>query len=248
MAEILIISAEMPYPFRGGDQIRQYNLIKRIAEHHNVHLATFTHGKDEEEIGIPEMQKYCKGVHTVPAPKFSAYELMGRFISNLARLRPLCESYHFVPILEEKVQELISKHHFDIIQTEHVYMSEYAHCAPQSSNAKKVLTLIDIESVRIRRQFFLEPLGQNKIRYLIDWLVMKSFEPRAMRRMDKCIAMSEVEAKIARKMAAGVSIEVVPNGVDSKLYMPVIPSKNKELLMIGSLCYPPNIDAAEYFV
>lgn len=248
MAEILIISAEMPYPVRGGDQLRQYNLIKRIAQHHNVYLATFLHGKEEEEIGVQEMRKYCKGVHVVHAPKFSAPVLMRRFISNLARWRPLCESYHFVPVLEAKVREITSKQNFDIIQAEHVYMSEYAHCAPKNSAHKKILTLIDIESIRIKRQFFLEPIGQNKVRYLIDWLVMKSFEPRSMRRMDKCIAMSEIEAKIARKMAPMVDVEVVPNGVDSKLLTPVVPSKEKQLLMIGSLCYPPNIDGAEYFV
>lgn len=84
--------------------------------------------------------------------------------------------------------------------------------------------------------------------HMIDWQIMKSFEPSAMRRVDKCIAMSEIEAAIARKMVPGVNLQVVSNGVDTSLYKPVAPNSSKELLFIGSLCYPPNVDGAQFFV
>lgn len=247
MAEILIVSAVLPYPVTGGDSLRQYNLIKRVGRRHSVHLATFIHDKSQE-CGVDEMRKYCKGVHVVPAPKFQRCELVARFLTNIIKRRPLCASYHYVPVLEAKVRELMTKQTFDILQLEHVYMFEYVNCLPPSAKTRKILTLHNMESVKMKRQFLSEPFGQEKLRHMIDWWIMKSFEPRAMRRADKCIAMSEIEAAIARKMVPGINLQVVSNGVDTSLYKPVALNSSKELLFIGSLCYPPNVDGAQFFV
>ncbi|HEY9115614.1 MAG TPA: glycosyltransferase, partial [Bacteroidales bacterium] len=41
-------------------------------------------------------------------------------------------------------------------------------------------------------------------------------------------------------------IWVIPNGVDWEYFSPVIKEKSYELIFIGNMAYPPNIDAAEF--
>lgn len=51
---ILIISDYVPYPLIGGDRIRIYNLLRRVASRDEVSLASFLETPDDAE-GVPHL-------------------------------------------------------------------------------------------------------------------------------------------------------------------------------------------------
>ena len=67
---LLWLSHFVPYPPKGGCFQRSYNLLKRVAETHDVHLVavrhkTGTHPADETGQAPSELLRYCKSVHIV---------------------------------------------------------------------------------------------------------------------------------------------------------------------------------------
>ncbi len=59
--KILMLTPYLPYPLLSGGQIRTYNLLKKLAHHHEVTLFALIKD-DEERAYIPELEKYCTKV------------------------------------------------------------------------------------------------------------------------------------------------------------------------------------------
>ena len=59
--KILMLTPYLPYPPSSGGQVRSYNLIKNLAENHEITL--FSLIKDEaEKKYIKELEKFCKKI------------------------------------------------------------------------------------------------------------------------------------------------------------------------------------------
>src|SRR5512136_2552117 len=86
MARILILTPQLPYPPQAltglaqGTTIRNYNLLARLARHHELDLATFA-GPDEESGATPGvlgrsnatalMGPYCRNIVVESPPRRS---------------------------------------------------------------------------------------------------------------------------------------------------------------------------------
>ena len=60
---ILIIADYVPYPLVGGDRIRIYNLLRRVASRHEVSLAAFLETPKDAE-GVSHLRQFCARVET----------------------------------------------------------------------------------------------------------------------------------------------------------------------------------------
>ena len=47
MEHLLLLIHRIPYPPNKGDKIRSYHLLKHLARHYRVHLATFVDDPDD---------------------------------------------------------------------------------------------------------------------------------------------------------------------------------------------------------
>ena len=63
--DLVYLSHCLPYPPNKGERIRAFHQVKHLASRHNVHVACFTRG-EEEERSIPEFRKYCASLYTEP--------------------------------------------------------------------------------------------------------------------------------------------------------------------------------------
>jgi glycosyltransferase involved in cell wall biosynthesis len=86
------------------------------------------------------------------------------------------------------------------------------------------------------------------MRALINALMMRRWEPRYAERFDRCIAVSEADRRLLLGANPRLHVDVIPNGVDAKLYQ-ALPQENSHptLLFTGKMSYPPCTDAAMYF-
>ena len=67
--QILMIADYLPYPLIGGDRIRIYNLLRRVASRHEVSLLSFLE-KPEDVEGVPHLKQLCARVETVNFEEF----------------------------------------------------------------------------------------------------------------------------------------------------------------------------------
>ena len=62
MQDLLLLIHRIPYPPNKGDKIRSYHLLKHLAQHYRVHLATFVDDPDDWQ-HVPTVQAMCASSH-----------------------------------------------------------------------------------------------------------------------------------------------------------------------------------------
>jgi polysaccharide biosynthesis protein PslH len=88
---------------------------------------------------------------------------------------------------------------------------------------------------------------------LIQWRKLMGYERRVCRAADRVVAVSEADAAALRRLAPGLDVAVVPNGVDLNFLRPgvVAPLPGmvpNALVFTGKMDYRPNVDAVLWFV
>jgi len=247
MMKILIISPFLPYPPDDGDKIRLFNLILRIAQKHEVSIVSFVSSLKEERF-IPELKKYCSQVEIVLMKERSKLGKLYGVIQCLVSGEPLESKFAFDNEMKEKIRKLVLAQHFDIIQIEHMFMAPYIKVIPKPCDAKIIIVIHNIGFIQFYRMFKIEKKLDTKIRYFINWVMMKKWEVRVLENFYICITVSFINKKILNSINPKLDISVIQNGVDVDKYRPLpINSGTKNILFIGFMDYVANHDAALYF-
>src|SRR3989344_2499715 len=66
--KILMLTPYLPWPLHSGGQIRTYNLLKNLAEKHDITLFSFIRD-DGERAYIPKLESFCKKIQVFKRTK-----------------------------------------------------------------------------------------------------------------------------------------------------------------------------------
>lgn len=242
-----MITAHFPYPPFSGTPLRIYNLISRSAREHEIWLASFINYSEKNEY-IQHMLKFCQGVETVERQKIGALERPAEAFHYFMTGKPPELRLYHSPELIKKVEQLILKVDFDVVEIIDSFMGLYLEALPKELRKKAVLTFIDIVFSKYHRISKIEPKIQRKIRTWLYSRMMRRWEPYYAARFGRCITVSESDRRLLLSVNPHLRIDVAPNGVDSNLYKP-LPYSNSSptLIFVGNMGYRPNIDAITHF-
>lgn len=246
---VLIIADYLPFPLIGGDRIRIYNLLRRVAYHNEVFLATFLE-KPEDADGIHHLQEFCTRVETVKIQQRSRLSRMPGIISYALTGKPPELKLLYSEELIDKIQQLGSKIDFNIVQIEHSRMGLYLDAIPRNSNWKSILMFHNFTSQQYERVSHLDQSLGKKIRHWINSRTMGYWEPRYAENFDCCTTVSVDDQHSLMKANPRLKVEVIPNGVDIVQYQQLnLPKENElpSIMFIGNMAYPPCVDAVLYF-
>ncbi len=242
---ILAITPHIPYPLNGGERIREYHLLKRAAQHHDIWIAGFTYSQDY----VPPLMEFCQGVETVPFERYRN-QLM-RQIPGLVRYaiegKPLEHRFKYSQALVDKLRALQTQVQFDIVQIEESHMALYREFLA-AGRYKTLLVLHNITAPQYKRIYQTEKRLLPKFRAGLYARQMEHWEPEYAGRFDKCVTVSSVEEKMLLQLNPRLNITTVPNGVDTKQYepLPAPEPNNHQLIFVGNMRYAPGVDAAIY--
>jgi polysaccharide biosynthesis protein PslH len=246
---ILVIADYLPYPLVGGDRIRIYNLLRRVASRHEVSLAAFLE-KPEDAEGIHHLQEFCTRVETASFQRRSRLaKIPGLLHYAITGKPPELKLLHSEELVS-KIRQLVSTMDFDIVQIEHSRMGLYLETLPSNSRFKSILMFHNFTSQQYGRLSHVEQRWDRKLRTWINSVTMGYWEPRYAEKFNRCATVSEVDRQLLLKANPRLQVDVIPNGVDIEMYQPQpLPPENASpsLLFIGNMGYPPCVDAAMYF-
>jgi sugar transferase (PEP-CTERM/EpsH1 system associated) len=243
---ILVISNTIPYPPVSGGRVRTYNLLKRIARHHEVWLACHLHAPEEVE-GVPHMEGICARVATGLLERRSPLAHLPGIARYLTMGWPPELKFLHVPALARTVATWCRETAFDVVQIEESRMALYNEVLPAHRAAARVLTFYDIafdQSARIAR---VEGTRGARARARLHSAIMRWWEPRYSERFTRCVVVSDDDRQRLAAANPRLRIDVVSNGVDTAGYHPLGWERSEPaLLFIGNMSYRPCIDAAVY--
>lgn len=244
---ILFINYGLPYPPLSGSRIRDFNLIKHLARDHTILLLSLLEFANEPAM-VSALSPYCSLVDLVPTRRRSKWEHLPRAWHALIRGEPLETAAYYYPEMWQRIGNVVEQWKVDIVQIQQSFLAPYVEAVPSTSGCKRVLAFENLGFLQYRRMGRLATNWETRLRHLSNAAIMRRWEPRYAERFDHCVMVSPIEARLLQAANPRLQVSVVDNGVDSQAYQPLDPPiTGHDVLYVGTMSYPPNVDAALLF-
>lgn len=238
---ILFLSRWYPYPSDNGSKIRIFNLLRGLAEHHQVSLLSFNDPASEPEKDA--LRVICQDVQTVPWKPFQPDSRKSR----LGLFSPVPRAYldMYSKDMEERIHATIKADKIDLVIASQTDMASY------SGSFEGIPAVFEEVELGIWLDRIAEAQSvTGRLRNILTWMKHRRYLAHLMQYFRVCTVVSEKERQILRQaVPEGTKIEVIPNCVDLDNYNDITETPQPEtLIFTGSLTYQPNYDAMRWFL
>jgi glycosyltransferase involved in cell wall biosynthesis len=233
----------VPYPPHGGVHTRVYNLVQRIARHHDVTLGC--HAWNDADIdGAQWLTR--NGIRTITASlKGANWRHAAPMLQKLMTGQPP-ETAQFEAA---GLHALVARERFDVLQVEETLLAGYVTSLPRSAATKRVITFHNIHFEQEARIAALEPDRGLQVWRRANARMMRRYEPAIAACFHRRITVSQRDKDLLLAANPDLDIDVLPNGVDTTaLAMLAPPATRRSIVFVGTLNYRPCIDAVLWLI
>ncbi|XQQ07033.1 MAG: glycosyltransferase family 4 protein [Leptolyngbya sp. IPPAS B-1204] len=252
--KILMLSSTFPYPpSRGGTEIRTFNLLKYLSQHHSVTLVTQRH-KGVSDQDVEELRTWVDQLQLFALSATSpATNRLKRFSGQLQRLAQslwsstppnvLCR---YSPQMQDWIRAAVQSGYYDVVTCEHSVNEIYI----QPEFRQSIKTVVDVHSsvYAWTRNHLEMGASAHPGRDRLYLPLLKRYEKRYCRKFSQIVVTTEDDRQELLNLVPDAAIDVIPNGVDLDLfpYRSFDPS-SYDLVFVGAMDASHNIDAARFF-
>lgn len=237
--KILAITSELPFPpTHGGARLRQFELLKRLSEKHEIHLVTFWETEEDRNL-TPDLSKHFASVKALmkPPPR-SSKTIADRFRVPHWRLTWTNE---MLKLIEEQKNAI--KPDIGYVTPEHM-----AFYADALSDIPCWIDITDSGELFASSKLALCRTIKDYIRGFIYLNSVKRFERIWFPKYHGCSLVAKADADSIKELCPELPVHVIPNGVDTDFFSPQNGlEKSGRLVFTGTMDFDPNIDAVEWF-
>jgi sugar transferase (PEP-CTERM/EpsH1 system associated) len=239
---ILIVTPSLPYPLIWGFGIRVYQIIKFLAQRHDVTVLAYATPTDHGSIAA--LRQTGATVHAVVREEPSTTSKRRAQLTSLFSTASFQWQSLESAAMQATIDRVLKDQDFDVIQIESSQMTGFEY----DSSALLLVDEHNIEYELLYRAFRTEP---SPLRKLYNWVEYRKFrheEQASWKHSGGCILTSDRELTILQRYAPHTPSLVVPNGVDVDYFQPLPgPTNPDNVVFVGVMHYRPNVDAALYF-
>lgn len=240
--KVLVVDEECPWPCDSGKRLRSYNLLKHLAQDHDLTLACFPSpieaNRQIERLGITV-------VEVEPLPNLAGGRLYGHLLLNLASPLPYSVQKYSTQSMSSTLLRLLGQEKHDLVHFETTLCAEHARRLP---GVRTVLGTHNIEATIWARRAAECQSVVGKPYFAMQAKRMATFEQSIFQQVSAVTCVSDLEARQAEALGAK-SVTTVPNGVDLEYFDGTASNEIEgELLFVGSLDWFPNVDAVNVFL
>ncbi|MCB8923768.1 MAG: glycosyltransferase [Ardenticatenaceae bacterium] len=252
---ILFLTQIIPYPPNAGPRVKTWNVLRYLTgQGHEVTLVSFV--RPDEEAFVPALREVCTAVHTIPIRRSRLADVVYLLRSQVSG-RPFLIERDDLKGMRETVRGLLAAQSFDVVHADQLTMTQFAlDAAGQSS--RQPFTIFDAHNatwtISHRLAETVNPLLRPILR--LETRRIQRYEGMLVERFDHTMVVIEQDrdnllAGVAaeRRAALAQRISVIPIAVDTRELQPVRRQPNSlNVMTLGSLNYPPNVDGIRWFV
>jgi len=236
--KLLVMSSRVPWPLDKGDKLRMYHQIKYLSKDNDIYLVAISDKKDNR-IAQKELSKYCKQVHLFYNSKVS---IAKGLVSSLFGSSPLQIGYFYNREIAQKVNNLVEEINPDHIYGQLIRVAEYL----KHFDKPKTLDLQDAFSAGLKRRVE-KSSGIYKQILKMEYQRVLDYETNSIDSFDFLTIITQADKDLLSSNVQ-TRVSIVPNGVDTEFFKPIVAEKKYDLVFTGNMSYPPNVDAAVFLV
>ena len=258
--KLLFLTPQLPFPPRQGTTIRNFNLIRWLAQHHTIDLLTFLAPGETLHADNP-LHQLCRRIASVEQPQRST---LVRARDTLLTSAPDMALRLESPQMHTLVQQWTAEEPYDILQIEGIELAQYGRRVAGAAKGSGAAigsgpaVIFDDHNCEylLQQRNALTDL-HNPRRWvaagysLVQWQKLRRYEAATVQLADATIAVSTADRVALTAVAADAAITVAPNGIDPLDYDPDAAlhpgAESPRLVFTGKMDYRPNIDAVLWF-
>jgi len=234
--KILVLLPRVPFPLEKGDKLRAFNHIRYLSKNNEIILCALNDTTVHQD-ALKNLRPFCKSIHIINISKVTiAANLAAASITGI----PFQTGYFYNKKAQKQIDKIIEQEKPDHIFCQLLRVAEYV----KKHRIPKTLDYQDVFSKGVERRiekapFYLKPLFSSEYRRLLQ------YENRVFSWFDNKTIISEPDRDFIPHPDKE-KIVIIPNGVDYDFFKPISRKKEFEVVFIGNMGYPPNVNAAEY--
>jgi glycosyltransferase involved in cell wall biosynthesis len=202
-----------------------------------------TFAQSQEDMGYKaELEKIFKEVHFIYLPKWqSAINCLAAAWDS----KPLQVLYFQSAALQQKLDQMISAHHYDAVHVQHLRMSPYL---AGRKDIPRILDLPDAFSLYWERRKTVKRGLLTTIFENIEQQRVLRYE-QVLGEYNMALTCSAEDLAYLQKAHHTGNLRLLPNGVDLETFAAKGHdyNHNNTILFTGNMDYAPNVDAVIYF-
>jgi sugar transferase (PEP-CTERM/EpsH1 system associated) len=244
---VAFVTPRVPFPIDSGGRIRSFHLLRAAVHKHEVTLISAVETPADARAAealrarLPGLELWLARVPR----RNSLPRRLVRAGRNLVDPLPYPWAGYRHPRFIANVRAALAARAFDLLHCENI---QVAHSVEDAETPPRVLNLHNVESVLLARAAAQAPSALRQ--RLMAWQAAKArrAEAHTLPRFDAGVVCSEVDAAEAQRIAPGLSLSVVPNGVDVEWFAPrVVVPEASLLVFTGAMDWLPNVDGVRFF-
>lgn len=254
---LLFLCQVLPYPLDAGPKARVYHVLQYLVERHEVTLVAFTRESDTPE-AVAHVRSLCPSCHLVPMQR-------SRLNDVFALLRSLLTAKPFTILRDERAEMLAMLSHltrynsFDAIHADQLSMAQYALHAKRELEVKHPGTP-PVMVMDAHNAYYLIPerlarvTGNPAARmfWQREALLVAHYEATTYIQFDRVLTVTADDQNAIRELLStsksNPDFMNIPICVDIHDGPLQFTSEPRGLLLLGGLHWPPNADAARWFL
>ncbi len=247
--KVLLLSSKFPYPLKDGGAIATFQCFKGICKFaEKVHILSFNTSKhfvnqqDVNRSSFPGDSYTLVNLNTKPS---AVKALINLAFSKKPYILQRFKSSDF----RKKLEYLLKKIEFDIVQIEGLYMLQYIDNVRKHSNAKIAFRAHNLEH-QIWEQLAIKAENFVKKAYLSSLAKrILRFEKESLNSYDLLLPISNEDLAYYQQLGSKLPAKVISTGFDFKgvEYVEIKTTQTK-IFYIGSLEWRPNQEGLVWFL
>lgn len=247
--KILMLSAPFPYPpTRGGTQVRTFNLLKYLSQHHEITLVT-QRSRENSDAQVEELRQHVAELVVFPRPTethssstIGKLQRLGQFV---VQGTPPAVLSSYSPDMHAWIDQHVQAGKCDVITCEHSVNEIYV----RPDYRQKARTVVDVHSSVYGT--CLNQLQTNTaekpLRDRLNLPLLKRYENRYCAKFDRIVVTTEEDRQQLYAFNPKAKFQIIPNGVD----LATFPYRTSDpgghhLIFVGAMDILANIDAARF--
>jgi polysaccharide biosynthesis protein PslH len=235
--KILFVTCHLPYPLISGGRRREYELIRRLASDHEIHLLALTKTFQEDVSYAAVLKDLCSSVAVLPVEPTDD------------RSRPSQVRRHACREAIPRVRRAVDDYAIDVVHVEGFYLMQHV---PDDLGVPIFLQEQNIEYLLWKQRAERGHRSRETMDALWEYMCTIETEMQAWRRADVCGAVTPEDLEVMRRTLPAPSSRLVPDGFDH-LEKPDRSTSSDQAdcetpvaVFVANFAYQPNVDAALY--
>lgn len=244
-----MLSATFPYPpTRGGTQVRTFNLLKYLSQHHEITLVT-QRSRDVTDAEVESLQQCVSELVVFPRPteiaSKSAIGKLQRLGTFVFQGTPPGVLSSYSPEMQAWVDQHVQAGKCDVITCEHSVNEIYVR--PEFQNQVRTVVNVHSSVYGTCLNQLQTNTAEKPLRDRLNLPLLKRYERRYCAKFNRIVVTTEDDRQQLQTFNPKAQFQVIPNGVDLVTfpYRTADPGGHR-LVFVGAMDNLANIDAARF--